>query len=61
MKLSEAQIGRQVIYTPYGNFLNKKTEEGIISSFNDKYIFVKFNLNALNGIPCEPDDLEYPT
>lgn len=62
MKLTDAVVGREVIYTPWGNYSPKVKEKGIISSSNHKYIFVKFydiKGLALNGTACDPDDLEY--
>lgn len=65
MKLADAVVGREVIYTPWGNYSPKVKEKGIISSSNHKYIFVKFydiyyiRGLALNGTACDPNDLEY--
>jgi hypothetical protein len=36
---TEKDIGRAVVYT--GNF-NGPPEEGVITSFNDSYVFVRF-------------------
>lgn len=59
MKLTDAVIGLRVIYTPYGYYENKKLEYGVISSYNNRYIFVKFRENATNGTACDPMDLDY--
>lgn len=46
-------IGRMVVYTPpYAN-----REQGIITSFNDHYVFVRYG-NSLQGIATRRQDLE---
>lgn len=54
MKLEDAQINRYVIYT---DGIGGK-ERGIITSKNDKYIFVNYG-HSCNGIATYPKDLEY--
>lgn len=44
-KIKEFKIGEFVIYVPNhanGDILHPDCEEGIVSSMNDKFIFVKF-------------------
>ena len=52
-KLTEKDIGRNVIY--HREFC--KREEGKLSSWNDKYIFVRFK--GPNGEACEPEDITF--
>lgn len=59
MKLSDAVRGRKVIYTPFNSCEPSQKEEGIISSINDKYVFVKFKADWINGVACDPEDLKY--
>jgi len=52
--LTKEDISRQVIYlSPHIKF----PETGILSSWNDKYIFVKFR--GPNGEACIPEDLNF--
>lgn len=47
-------IGRMEVYTPpYAN-----REQGIITSFNDHYVFVRYG-NSLQGIATRRQDLEW--
>jgi len=43
---TETDIGRKVIYTPSGDYPDKVIEEGVLSSFNDSYVFVRFGGNV---------------
>jgi len=35
-------IGRKVIYREHGDFPGRKVEEGMITSFNASYVFVRY-------------------
>jgi hypothetical protein len=49
-------IGRKVIYKDYGGF--GKIEEGVITSFNDHYVFVDYTGTG-RGAATNKDDLEW--
>ncbi len=50
-KLTDKDIGRNVIY--HREFCNRQV--GQLSSWNDRYIFVRFK--GPNGEACEPADI----
>jgi len=52
-KLSEKDIGRNVIY----HREHCKQEVGRLSSWNDKYIFVRFK--GPNGESCQQEDVSF--
>jgi hypothetical protein len=57
-EVTEEDIGSPVTYIPYhakGDINHKDVERGVISSFNDTYIFVRFK--APNGAACNPKNL----
>ena len=56
MKLSEAKqlVGREVVYTEKHT---KKKEFGIITSVNDKYVFVQYGNDTI-AKATKPEDLE---
>jgi hypothetical protein len=35
-------IGRKVVYREPGDFPGRKVEEGVLTSFNEKYAFVRY-------------------
>jgi hypothetical protein len=39
---TENDIGRHVIYREHGDFPGRKVEEGILTSFNQLYAFVRY-------------------
>jgi hypothetical protein len=53
--------GRTVIFTPFrvGSKKGTDKEHGIISSYGARSVFVKFRIDALYGVACSPDDLEF--
>lgn len=55
---TEADIGRGVVYT--GNY-NGPLEYGVITSFNDKFIFVRYSKQhpSQNGQATAREDLEW--
>lgn len=63
MKLSEAKKGLEVKYIPthaWGDEDHPHCETGIISSWNDKYIFVRYFRNGMSQHTPEstqPEDL----
>lgn len=52
-KLTKEDVGRNVTY--HRGFCKK--EFGVLSSWNDKYIFVRFK--GPNGEACEPEDVSF--
>ena len=54
-KLTERDIGRVVIY--HREYCKRET--GRLSSWNHKYIFVRFK--SPNGEACEPADVSFET
>jgi len=52
-KLTEADKGRLVNY--HREFC--KPETGVLSSWNDKYVFVRFK--GPNGESCQPEDVSF--
>lgn len=52
-KLKQKDIGRNIKYEQ--EFC--KTEYGILTSWNDQYIFVKFR--GPNGEACNPEDISF--
>lgn len=52
--LGPADKGREVIYTD----MSGKRESGRISSWNDKYVFVRFTAGD-TAAACRPDDLHF--
>lgn len=37
-----SDVGRPVLYRPTGDFDHERTEEGVITSVNQRYVFVRF-------------------
>jgi len=60
MTLEEAAdgIGRYVIYVPFQGCNPKIHERGVISSVNDKYVFVKYSLGD-TAAATDPKDLHF--
>jgi hypothetical protein len=54
-ELKPSDKNRKIIYTQKGT---GKTEEGWVSSWNDHYIFVRFQTSS-NGQACDPNDLQF--
>lgn len=58
IKPKQDDIGRKVIYTPYGAYKDKKIEEGVLTSFNDKYAFVRYG-TSVRGVATDFNDLDF--
>ena len=58
-ELKDNDVKRAVIYI--SNFMNGtgEVEQGHITSWNDKYIFVDYGKNCGRGIATDPYDLEF--
>lgn len=54
-ELTENDKGRGVVYEPYPG---GKLEDGVITSWNDRYIFVSYNYTG-RGIATPPEKLEF--
>ena len=52
-RLTEADKGRQVLY--HREFSRRET--GVLSSWNDKFVFVRFR--GPNGEACEEEDISF--
>lgn len=52
-KLTKEDIGRNVTY--HREYCDK--EYGVLSSWNDKYVFVRFR--GPNGEACSPEDVSF--
>lgn len=52
-KLTQADVGRQVTYSRE----YCETQFGVLSSWNDLYVFVKFK--GPGGEACEPEDVSF--
>lgn len=58
-KLTDADKGRGVIYTPHHSTPeNPDTERGVISSWNDTYIFVRYGPGS-TAAATDPEQLEW--
>ncbi|HHT97700.1 MAG TPA: hypothetical protein GXZ90_07385 [Clostridiales bacterium] len=54
MTLSEAIVGRKVIYDSRFS----EIEEGVITSVNDRFVFVRYG-SDVNSKSTNPQDLKY--
>lgn len=60
VEVTKRCIGDSVIYVPQhaeGDLTHPDTEVGIITSYNDKYVFVKFETSVSCSVACCPDTL----
>jgi hypothetical protein len=55
VKLEDAQIGMKVIYTPHKGCKPEQLEEGVVTSKNDKFVFVRYGADYCSKATC-PDD-----
>ena len=56
-KVTDDHIGRSVEYTP---FPGAEVEQGVITSYNDTYIFVVYKQSQMGrGHATRPEDLEW--
>ena len=53
-ELIDSDRGRKVIYQGYGG----ETEEGVITSWNEPYVFVRFR-NSVTPQACKREQLEF--
>lgn len=52
-RLKKADLGRRVVYRDGWGAV----QEGELSSWNDRYVFVKFK--GPDGVACEPRNVEF--
>jgi len=55
IKVVESDIGRAVVYRTAPNF---EPEQGVITSFNAKYVNVRYG-NSIRGVATDPADLDW--
>lgn len=55
---TEADIGRKVVYRERGDFPGRKIEEGVITSINDHYVFVRYG-SGTTSAATQRADLEW--
>jgi len=58
IKLSEAEVGRKVIYIPFEECDNSQKEYGVITGKNNWFVFVRYSTN-INSKATRPEDLNY--
>lgn len=57
IEISEANIGNKVIYN--AGYPGAIDEYGIITSFNDEFVFVRFDLSGGTSQACRRENLRY--
>ena len=55
IKPTDADVGRAVVYRTAPQYL---PEQGVITSFNDKYVFVRYGAK-INSEATDPSDLDF--
>jgi len=58
MRIEHAEIGRQVVYTPFEGCHEKLLEYGVITGRNDKFVFVRYGCDIYSKATW-PGDIEY--
>lgn len=58
MVLQEVEVGRKVIYTPFIDCSDQLKEEGVVTSKNSRFVFVRYG-KGVNSIATDPEDIEY--
>lgn len=56
--LTQEDIGRSVVYKQTNRSDEFEVEQGVISSFNDTYVFVRYNVCG-GGQATNPNDLSF--
>jgi len=54
---TQGDIGRRVVYREHGDFPGRKIEEGTLTSFNEKYAFVRYG--GVTSAATDFADLEW--
>lgn len=57
---TSADVGRKVVYRERGDFPGHKVEEGVITSFNDHCVFVRYG-SGCTSAATRREDLEWPS
>ncbi len=55
----DGDIGKKVWYSPPGNFRTDEDEEGVVVSWNNTFVFVRFGNDTLPK-GCRRQDLWWP-
>lgn len=50
-------IGRQVVYR--ASHPNAESEQGQVTSVNDRFVFVRFSATGSTSPACDPSDLSF--
>lgn len=58
MKTENVEIDRKVVYKPFPNCSSDQIEEGVVTSYNDKYVFVRYG-NDVNSKATDPKGIEF--
>lgn len=58
MKIQDVEVGRKVIYTPFKGCDPNQLEEGVITSFNEQTVFVRYG-DDIHAKGTHPRDLQY--
>lgn len=58
MTIEEAKEGRQVTYIPFEGCDPSLLEYGVITSVNEKFVFVRYG-SDVNSKATNPEDLKY--
>jgi hypothetical protein len=59
MNLADFKVGDRVVYIPvqaYRNYLHPDVEHGVVTSINDKFVFVKY-FGKSDSVATPPDYL----
>ena len=57
--LVQSDVGRKVVYNPFKDCNPDQRETGVITSWNDKFIFVRYSNASTCGISTTPSDIEF--
>ena len=57
-ELKKSDVGRKVVYTPFVDCDPSLKEEGVITSWNDTFIFVRYG-DEVHSKATTPSDIEF--
>jgi hypothetical protein len=58
MKIEDAVPDRKVVYTPFKNCDPRLLEDGVITSVNSRFVFVRYGSDT-HAKSTDPKDIEY--
>lgn len=58
MNPENIEVGKKVVYTPFIGCDPEMREEGVITGFNDRFVFVRYG-NDVSSKATFPEDLNY--